>query len=305
MKALFIYNPYSGKNKIEKKLDYIMQRLNIKFSEIKVFKTIDKGNITQEIISYGSLYDVIIICGGDGTIHEAINAMMKLDYKPALGVIPTGTCNDFAKTLGISRYLDKAITNIINMNINTIDVSEFNDMYFNYGMALGTLTQISYTASLKGKRRVGVIAYYIEALKVFARIKPFKLSLEANDLKIEDIFNIALVLNTRYLAGFKLRLKDNYLNNNSLKIVLFKKTNKLMSIFDFGMFLLFGEKYKHNIIRLNTNQLKISSSLDSCNIDGEGVSNINVININVLNNAINVITNPKISEKSFLKYNKD
>ena len=84
----------------------------------------------------------IIVAGGDGSIHEAVNGIMSTDTDAALGVIPSGTGNDFAKASMIP--LDwEAATRLLadriaaNAQARTIDVGRMNDRYFANGAGIG------------------------------------------------------------------------------------------------------------------------------------------------------------------------
>ena len=57
------------------------------------------NDIVKILLEKGSNYDAIIFSGGDGTVNDVVNAVMKLDKQPILGYLPSGTCNDFARSL--------------------------------------------------------------------------------------------------------------------------------------------------------------------------------------------------------------
>src|SRR5690606_28028650 len=52
--------------------------------------------------------DALFVAGGDGTVHIAVQVLSSIDNPPALGILPSGTCNDFARTLEIPLLLDQA-----------------------------------------------------------------------------------------------------------------------------------------------------------------------------------------------------
>lgn len=58
-------------------------------------------------------YEIIISLGGDGTLHEVINGIAELNNPPLIGILPDGTCNDFARSLKIPLNLKEAAENIL------------------------------------------------------------------------------------------------------------------------------------------------------------------------------------------------
>ena len=81
MRCLFAYNPISGKGKIKKKLDYIVDRLCEKFDEVEVYQTKGAGDISLLASSVALDYDVFIFSGGDGTFNEVVNGLAEKEKK--------------------------------------------------------------------------------------------------------------------------------------------------------------------------------------------------------------------------------
>ena len=155
MRALVLYNNYSGKNKAALKLDYICTILKTKYEIVECFKSTHPKSITECILEKGTSYDLILGVGGDGTVNELINGIMRLNKKPILAYIPEGTCNDAARTLGLTKNLKKTLKTIMAGDSRKIDAFKVNDKYFIYGLAAGCFTEISYNASFRVKRKFG------------------------------------------------------------------------------------------------------------------------------------------------------
>ena len=98
---LFI-NPAAGRGRAGRRLPTIEKLLNDGGVEVDVRQSAAMGDIEQQVqtaIEEGA--SRIIIAGGDGSVHEAVNGIMKAEGSAAFGVVPTGTGNDFAKAAGI------------------------------------------------------------------------------------------------------------------------------------------------------------------------------------------------------------
>ncbi len=308
MRALVVYNRYSGNSKRLKSLDYIIDTLKTKYEIVDRFKSTHPKSITEHIQACNIDYDLIVVIGGDGSINEVINGVLGLERKPKIGFLPAGTCNDAASTFGYKKSnVKKNLDKILNCKSAKVDVFKINNDYFMYGLAAGCLSEISYAASSKEKKKMGKFAYYLQCLRAYKDTKTINVSLQANDRKIEGNFSLFLALSTRYLAGFKIhRDKRIYLDDGLLRITLINKTSKNMNIIDFGMFLLFGESYKHNIIHLDTNSFKITSlSPTSYTTDGEMFGNLNEIEVSVVPQAIEVIMSDKVYKKHILHKEKN
>lgn len=303
MQALVVYNRYSGNSKRLKSLDYIIATLKTKYDKVDRFKSTHPKSITEHILNCKIDYDLIVVIGGDGSINEVINGVLGLEKRPKIGFLPAGTCNDAASTFGYKKSnVKKNLEKILNCKSAKVDVFKINNDYFMYGLAAGCLSEISYAASSKEKKKIGKFAYYLQGLRAYKDTKTINISLQSNERKIDGNFSLFLALSTRYLAGFIIhRAKRIYLDDGRLRITLIKKTSKTMNIIDFGMFLLFGESYKHNIIHLDASHFKISSlSPTSYTTDGEMFGSLNDIEVSVVPQALEVIVSDKVYKKHIL-----
>lgn len=290
MKALVVYNSFSGNSKIDKQVDYINKRLKSKYLVVDCFRSTHPKSITSYVYNNGRLYDLIVAAGGDGTINETINGLMMLEKRPLFGCVPCGTCNDFSKSIGLKKNVKKAMDIILDEKFLTIDVNKINNNYFTYGMAIGCFSQISYKAKHGLKRAFGRIAYFLYIFKLLGKDDSINIRLHTDDCDLSGKYFLLLGINSRYLASFKLRFNEEMINKGVLNIFLIEKKNWLVNTFDFGMFLLFGEKYKHNIIHIKSKRIEITSDeLLKCNIDGEVMTEIKRLDITVCPKQLNIL----------------
>lgn len=85
-------------------------------------------------------YQTVITLGGDGVIYETVNGLMKLpdEHRPRLGIIPIGSGNDFARTLGMARNdPERAISELLRGEERVIDLGKVNDRYFVQTLSFG------------------------------------------------------------------------------------------------------------------------------------------------------------------------
>ena len=295
MKLLILFNSFSGKGYKDNIIDYLKDELKDKFEVIDVYQTEGEKSITEKITADGSNYDVVMTVGGDGTVNEAINGIMRLENKPRLAIIPHGTCNDIAKSTGNKR-VKKAIKNIKNDLYVNLNVFKINNAFFAYGLATGGVSNISYKVSKKAKNVLGKNAYYINSIKtVFERNPKIKLSIDYDDNNhIEGRFYLMLAINTRYLAGVKVRGWKKTYNTSKLHVVLFKEQHRITGFLSFVLFVLFGYKNK-NMVIFDAEHLKITPyERVEFNTDGEKFEPRRTLDITSISNELEVYCKKKI-----------
>lgn len=169
---------------------------------VYVYSTTCRGDATRVAAEEGGNYDQIVAFGGDGTLNEVINGVMRLDKRPILGYIPAGTTNDFAAGLGISRNVVKAAETVLNGLPTALDVGQFgDDRYFSYVASFGTFTKASYSAPQDMKNVLGYAAYLLEGLKTLSDIHSSRLTITADGEVYTDDFIFGAVSNAMSVAG--------------------------------------------------------------------------------------------------------
>ena len=122
MRRKLIVNPKSAGGKGKKIADYISERYSDFFEEI-VFTSAPLEAV--ELAEKSDGFDIVAFIGGDGTLNEVVNGVMKIpkERRPLVGIIPVGTGNDFIKTMGIPRDVDSAMEIISNAKSKDLDVA--------------------------------------------------------------------------------------------------------------------------------------------------------------------------------------
>lgn len=115
--------------------------------------------------------ELVVVGGGDGSMTEAANILAH--RKSALGVLPLGTGNSFAQTLGLSGDLEQAVDAIVTGRIEEVDLGVANKRYFANFATIGFPAEVAASAPRFLKRIVGVVAYVIGAVRPFVTHGPF------------------------------------------------------------------------------------------------------------------------------------
>ena len=169
---------------------------------VYVYSTTCRSDATRIVAEEGELYDRVVAFGGDGTLNEVINGLMRLPKRPELGYIPAGTTNDFAAGLGLSRNVTKAAETAVSGEPTELDIGKFGeDRYFSYVASFGTFTKASYSAPQDMKNLLGYAAYLLEGLKTLADIRSYHMKITTDRVMWEDDFIFGAVSNAMSVGG--------------------------------------------------------------------------------------------------------
>ena len=143
--------------------------------------------------------DVVVALGGDGTVNEVVNGLSGHDV--ALGIIPLGTANDFAKQAGIPEDPDHAMDVILRRKPVRIDTAELNGHRFLNVSTAGIGAEATAETPADAKESLGALAYAITGVRKLADLTPIKARVEAPDTDVELEFLVLAVGNGRVTGG--------------------------------------------------------------------------------------------------------
>ncbi len=204
--TLLIVNPTARHGETERLIPVVEQLLaNMAHDTIL---TTHAGHATKLAASAGD-YDLVVACGGDGTVHEVLNGLMvhPPETRPALGLLPTGSGNDTRRTLGVSEDLTRSALELVTGERRRFDVGVCNGMYFNNSFAAGldakvTAKAVEYKVTTG---RSGLWLYLSALLHVlFNDLTSFPLSVSFDGGPEEsiDTLILAATIGRTYGGGF-------------------------------------------------------------------------------------------------------
>lgn len=171
--SLIILNGKSTDNEL---LRSAVQMLREEGFTLHMRVTWEKGDAIRFVDEAATLgVDTVIAGGGDGTINEVATALAKIPAasRPALGILPLGTANDFATSTSIPDELDKALQLAIIGKATPIDIVQVNEEAFFINMATGGFgTRITTETPEKLKAALGGVSYLIHGLMRMDTLKP-------------------------------------------------------------------------------------------------------------------------------------
>lgn len=175
-----------------------------------------REQLSPLIVKEGARADMVVVGGGDGTLNAAAAGLVEL--KRPFGILPLGTANDLARTLGIPPDLDSALDIIGGGRIRTIDVGTVNDvMYFNVA-SIGLSAELAEKLTAETKRRFGRLGYAITALRVLAGARPFRADIIGDEGRVRSLTLQIAVGNGRYYGGGNVIEKDADIDDESLRL---------------------------------------------------------------------------------------
>lgn len=181
--AAFIINPVSGFGDHKKRKEEILtiaRSMGWKGKVYETSKTKNAGLITTEIMNSGIKH--VVVCGGDGTIMEALQ--VALNTRLVLGIVPLGTGNLFAQNLDITGNRKELITRALFGIPQKVDVGKANDTIFAIIAGMGFDVQIMRQTKRKFKRKFGFLAYLVSGIKNFnKRPGVYKITIDGKESK--------------------------------------------------------------------------------------------------------------------------
>jgi diacylglycerol kinase (ATP) len=299
MTFLLMYNPVSGKSKFKPKLDHIIKIFSDKNMHLDVYESKGKNDLSKQAFKMASSYDVFLVCGGDGTINEVVNGVMKSDKKPAISIIPCGTANDIAAILGVPKNYKRALKMYFKETPMLMDINQMNDRYFVYAAASGVLSKISYDISRNALNRYGYLAYVFEGMKDLAQDYSYKVNIKHDEGQLLTECMMVLGLSSNRVGGMRLvNFSHSKLNDGLFELRVFTRKRRFRRFRFLSSFLRGGRKLREDY-HITSSRLDIKTDDHVVwNTDGEQAAKGNVI-IQVHPNALKFYMHPKIKKKQF------
>lgn len=273
-----------------------MKNLSSGGFEFTVQSTKGPNDATEIVKKMGNEHDVILCCGGDGTLNETINGVLQLPKRVPVGYIPSGSTNDLATTLGIQRGVEHAAQMILNNKTNTYDVGLFKDRFFNYIASFGAATELSYNTPQKWKNLLGHSAYMILGfgIKLIPMIKSFKptfMKVEYDGGVVEDNIYFGAISNTTSVAG--LAKYDNIkLNDGVFELLLVKGLKRNIDALGILKKVINKDYSSEHIVFTKTKHLKITCDEKvPWTLDGEFGGDHGDVEISIIPDAYDIFSN--------------
>lgn len=296
---LAVINPISRHGKAKEDSLRAIPALKERFSVDVVFSE-GKGHIKQ-LVASSKGYDVILICGGDGSVHEAVNGAMEIEgEKPALAYLPVGSGNDSARSCGIPFNLKKAVRVINQFKTAKIDVGQMNGVYYSNSLGIGIDGLVAKKAfELRNRTSLKGVPLYLKALcQVLKDWESFRLSFFSEGKKIYEEYSTLAAINIgkTYGGGFFVT-PFSYINDGLLDVCIVKEIPRYQIPLRLPFFVIGRYQWMKVYRYFRTTEVRLECDREVClQLDGE-IYEVKTADVKVIPSALTVV----VSEKAFLK----
>lgn len=243
MNILVIINPNAGRHGATGLAARLCGHLRQAGAVVSEVFTTGKGDAREIAFSRASSHELVVACGGDGTLSEVISGLMRLRFPPDVGFLPIGSTCDIARTFKLPSNPVKAAEVILGGSSYPIDIGRIHGSrpqisrdlpegvapgscgqlpdYLTYVTSFGAFSEISYTTRRRLKKALGHFAYVLTGLQSVAGIRPFDTTVLLDGVDYSGNYIFGGVLNSTSVGGI-VRLDDVVFNDGLFEVLLVK-----------------------------------------------------------------------------------
>jgi len=228
-RALMLVNPNARRG--AETLDPVIERLAQGGIDAVIERFETPNEVSGDIARRRHEADLVIVCGGDGTINSAARGILETGLP--LGILPMGTANDLARTLRIPEDLLRAADIIASGHLRQVDLGEVNGHPFFNVASMGLSVDLAKGLTPEAKRRWGKLGYALAALKVATRASRFRAEITSDTGRVRvKTLQIAVGNGVHYGGGTKIHA-DAAINDGHLDLY----SLELKNVWKFGLML--------------------------------------------------------------------
>ena len=218
---VLVYNPVSGHATFRQKLDEIIEAFQRRRTMLIPYRTslgdTRMGDFIREAQPEG-----VLAAGGDGTLHEVVNVLMREKLPLPIGIIGSGTSNDFATYLGVNHDLEAYFDCIVDDISRPVDVGCANGEYFINVASAGALTSVAHEVNVRLKHAMGKMAYYLRGLGEIPKLHTLHLHIKADDTEIETGAYLFVIVNSSVAGSMQNVAANAVIDDGKLDLLVAK-----------------------------------------------------------------------------------
>jgi YegS/Rv2252/BmrU family lipid kinase len=221
-RALIVVNPISGRGQGIFAAEELQNGLRERGVQVEILITRMKGDAFTQLRSLKERVDLVVSVGGDGTLREVFDGLV--DPETAVGLLPYGTANVLAHSVGLPRDVHHALDILYRGNVQRIDAARVNgNLSF---LCTGVGFDAQAVAAVE-RRRTGPITKWSYVRAIVGEVLRYRqpnLSVELDGKKLKGRFGFVLVANTRDYARFLKLDAQAELDDRLFEVYLFPRT---------------------------------------------------------------------------------
>lgn len=291
---LFIFNPQSGKARVRQQLYEIVAYYTLQGYLVTVYPTGKSGDAYTCICDFYDRYDRIVCSGGDGTLNEVVSGLVDSGRECELGYVPSGSTNDFGRSVGIPMEMEEALQISCIGNPVEIDVGRLNDRHFVYVAGFGSFTKVSYETPQKMKNAIGHLAYFLQGIRAISELCAHHMTVSWDDKVVEDEFIVGLFMNSFSIAGFRNPVSSlTDLNDGIFEVILIRMPKNILELQEIIAALLGNTRECDRVLCFQASRIEIESEEMEWTVDGEFGGAYERVIIENQNRAVKILTGQK------------
>lgn len=297
-RVLLLANDAAGTGTARSRLFSMISYLALRNCEVTVYPILPAQGLTSERILRECRvdYDLLICCGGDGTLNHVVNDLMHQTARVPIAYFPTGSTNDFARSLGIPTAAAAFCETALNGRAFAFDIGRFNDRYFNYIAAFGAFTKVSYSTAQDLKNALGYVAYVLEGILTLPESISCRCHMRiCHDGETEEGYYLyGAVSNATSVGGIKSpAIRQAQLDDGVFEVVLIRAPENLKEVSEIAASLTSGSLDARYVRVFSASDLEIEAlSRIAWTLDGEYGGEPEHIHIAVCPKAMEIMLPP-------------
>ncbi|MCY7323393.1 MAG: diacylglycerol kinase family lipid kinase [Phormidesmis sp. CAN_BIN36] len=224
-RVLILFNPTAGQSKnLIPALESAADRWRDHGWQVNLRPTRSAGDATdlaREAAAQG--YAVVVAAGGDGTVNEVVNGLV--GTQTALAVLPIGTVNIWAREMGLPMDLQRSAIAFLQARLKQIDVGQAGERYFLLMAGVGFDAAVTAKIRSSEKKRLGAIAYLIQALQLAQQFKGLRADIRIDGKRIRGRILMVVIGNSQLYGGVVKLTAHAVLNDGLLDVCVIKGRN--------------------------------------------------------------------------------
>ncbi len=220
---VLVYNPVSGHATFRQRLDGIIEAFQRRGTMLIPYRTslgdTRMGDFIREAGAEG-----VLAAGGDGTLHEVVNVLMREKLSLPIGIIGSGTSNDFATYLGVNSDTEAYFDCIVDDISRPVDVGCANGEYFINVASAGALTSVAHEVNVRLKHAMGKMAYYLRGIGEIPKLHRLHLRIRADGSEFETGAYLFVIVNSSVAGSMHNVAAKAEIDDGKLDLLVVKDT---------------------------------------------------------------------------------
>lgn len=288
----FIVNPAANGDRSLHHIDWLRQEASKRWNNFEIVIAERQQSLADLAKSKSEIFDVIVACGGDGTISQIINGLAQTDT--VLGILPIGSGNDFVKSLGLNKALPVCLEIIYQNHITSIDLIRYKgdlEGWCANTVGIGVDGWANFYAHQSSWIK-GRLQYYVGALKAITNFRGSKMDIQSKEFSINDEYMMATICNGKWEGGSFLVAPDGDMNDGKMDVLCIEKVPIILLITYLLRFRWGPASWMKGIKMFSAKNIELKSSDPvAVHRDGEHLgTDIRHLKFSVQKNALRVLT---------------